>query len=148
MTRDDKLAAAWELPKTTTLSKETVHKLTTASKGTVGNMRRIWKEVCELHRKHGGEGEAIELTWAAARRMLLDKKFPEYDDRKEAEIEKMAQSLLTHVGHSLTRHPDITAEAIRKLSPDLPSQLIYEWGYKEREVIEAIIEDLREEIDL
>jgi ParB-like chromosome segregation protein Spo0J len=147
MTRDDKTAAAWELTKTTNLSKEVVHKLTTASKGTVGNMRRTWKEVCELDRKQGGEGNPIELTWAKARMMLLEKQFPEYEDWKEAEIEKMAQLLLTHVGHSLTRHPDITAEAIRKLSPELPRQLIYLWAYKEREAIEAAIEDLREEIE-
>jgi hypothetical protein len=145
MTRDDKIAAAWQLTKTTQLSKRDVHQLTTVSIGTVGNMRRTWKEVCELCQDNGHD--PLDLTWGGARMMLQDKKFPEHDDWKAAEVEKLAELLLTHVGHSLTRHPDITADAIRKLSPDLPRQLIYQWGYEEREAIEEVVQGLREEIE-
>jgi hypothetical protein len=144
MTRDDKLAAAWELTKTAELSKKQVHLLTTVSLGTVGNMRRMWKQVCELCKEK--EGDPLELTWSGARMMLDSKKF-EHDEWRDAEVEKLTKMLLDHVGYSLTRHPDITADALRKLSPNLPRQLISEWAYEEQEAIENAFQDLQEEIE-
>ena len=142
MTHEDKSAAAWELTKTTELSKEQVHTLAAVSIGTVGNMRRVWKLVQASCVENGRD--PMDLTWSAARMMEHGKLFPTNDDWKSAQIEKLTEILLEHAGFELTQHPDITAKAIRKLSPELPAQLIAEWTYDEQGAIEQAFQELRE----
>jgi hypothetical protein len=50
----------------------------------------------------------------------------------------MTKLLLHHVGYKLMRNPEITAEALRKLNPDLPRALIYEWSDVESDTIKEL----------
>lgn len=94
-----------------------------------------------LSKKCGNE------TWARARIDTKGLTFRDPDDWWEAETEKLAQLLIDHVGHKLMRNPDVTAEALRKLNPELPRALIYEWALHERETIKELAEGQEEEIE-
>jgi hypothetical protein len=164
MTREDKGEAAWKLTKTMPhLSIEEVHRLSTVSKRNVSYMRKRWKELCERFRRERSKkvsdqeskrvlpyeslGEMREqLTWAQARAEWygLDS---HNEDWWEDEVEKMTKLLGTHVGFKLMRHPDVTAEALRKLHPELPRKLIYEWATQEWETIKELMEAHEEEIE-
>lgn len=150
MTREDKSEAAWELTKNMPdLSIGTVHELSTVSSRTVSYMRSGWKTLCEQvsGEDNGGvlphssiEQMQEELSWAQARMALHGIKFSNNDDWMEAEVGKMTQLLLDHVGYKLMRNPEITAQALRKLNPDLPRALIHEWSGQERETIKELAE--------
>ena len=158
MTREDKSEAAWELTKNMPLlSKAEVHALSTVSPRTVGSMRAKWRELCKLVETDEGRQqlapyESIEemresLTWTRARMAAEGLQLPDADDWREAEAEKMAQLLIDHVGHKLMRNPDITAEALRRLNPDLPQALIREWATHEWETIKELADYREEEIE-
>jgi hypothetical protein len=157
MTREDKSEAAWELTKTAPhLSIATVHELSTVSPRTVSYMRSGWKTICEQANGKEKNGEVWQygsvedmkekLSWAKARMALSGIKFPDNADWREAEVDKMTKLLLDSVGYKLMRNPDITAQALRNLSPDLPRALIHEWSGEERETIKELAEYNEEEI--
>jgi hypothetical protein len=152
MSRDEKSEAAWKLTKTTDISIERVHELSTVSRRTVSYMRVAWKQVQEHFESKegraafGGRYYSIadlreKLSWAKARMVLRGIKFADDDDWRDHKADELAGLLTTHVGDKLMRYPDITADALRKLHPDLPRALIYQWAYEEAEVIRELAEE-------
>jgi hypothetical protein len=162
MTHIDKLEAAWDLTKTTNLSIAEVNKLSTASKRTISYMRRAWKRLCGQFRKEGSkqankEAGALQyyksiaemrerLTWVSAKGALLGIEFTPDKEWYDHAVEEMTGLLGTHVGFKLLRHPDVTADALRKLHPRLPRELIREWAVAEWETIKELVEEREEEI--
>jgi hypothetical protein len=84
---------------------------------------------------------------ANARSALHGLKFSKNNEWWDHEVEEMTKLLGSHVGYKLMRHPDVTAEALRKLHPELPRQLIYEWSGQEWETIRELAEAREEEIE-
>src|SRR5262249_48790517 len=151
MSRDDKSEAAWTLTKTTDLSIARVHELSTVSPRNISYMRAAWREVREHFESREGrptfgnryasiEDLRDKLRWSRARMVLHGIKFTDDDDWRDHKADELAELLTNHVGDKLMRHPDITADALRKLHPELPRALIHEWAFEEAEVIKALAE--------
>jgi hypothetical protein len=159
MSRDEKSEAAWTLTKTTDLSVTKVRELTTVSRRTIGYMRETWRKVCEhLESKEGrptfGDRYTCvadlrdKLSWQRARMVLRGIKFADDDDWRDHKADELANLLTTHVGDKLMRDPDITADALRRLHPDLPRALIYEWAAEEADAIKELAEQAEIEFEL
>jgi hypothetical protein len=88
-----------------------------------------------------------KLTWVRARDELQGIKSPTYDDWYNQKVEEITKLLSTHVGFTLAKYPDITADALRTLAPDLPQALIRQWAPQEWETIKELIEEREEELD-
>jgi hypothetical protein len=147
MTQADKMEAAWELTKTTDLPIAEVNRLSTASKRIISYMRRAWKQLCEQQSYKRIEEMREQLTWVTAKGALHGIKFPTHDDWYNQKVEEITKLLSTHVGFTLAKYPDITADALRTLAPDLPQALIRQWAPQEWETIKELIEEREEELD-
>jgi hypothetical protein len=116
--------------------KEAMSHRITVSKRMISYMRSGWRQLCEKissgeRGTEFGSYNSIEdmqerLTWSGALMILKGIKFSDDDAWLEAEVDTMTKLLLHHVGYKLMRNPEITAQALRKLNPDLPRALIYE----------------------
>jgi hypothetical protein len=125
----DKTFAAWRIVKKNDprYSKSTIMKLTAVAKGTVDNMRAVWKKINDG--KHGTTEELQELTWSRARSLAEGRKEnAELEDWREAEANKLVEELhrAKLIGR-LTKHPDVTALALAQLADGLPAALMAEW---------------------
>ncbi len=105
--------------------------LTGVSKGTVNNMRGVWRTINDG--KHGEAKELQALTWAKARRLAEGREDDKaLDDWREQEADKLVQALHNaKLIQRLTKNPDITALALAKLAEGLPKALMAEWTEEE-----------------
>ncbi len=129
MTKRDKINAAWRIVKNGDPrdSIAVTMRLSGVSKGTVDNMRRVWKRLNE--EKKAPLDELVALSWGRAQ--ILANGFgeeAELDDWLEAEADKLVAALLrAKLGGRLTKRPDVTALALSKLNESLPAALVEEW---------------------
>jgi hypothetical protein len=148
MSRDEKSEAAWKLTKTTELTAERLNALTGISQRTVFSMRKVWKTLCEHIKTEKGraafggniadiEGMRTGLSWPKARMIAGGAKLNDGDDWRDQKAKELAKELEKYVGKFL-KYPDITADAIRRLNPDLPRALIEEWAWQERDLIQDL----------
>jgi hypothetical protein len=122
-------------------------------------MRGAWREVREHFESKEGrpafanryasiEDLRDKLSWSRARMVLRGIKFNDDDDWREHKADELAELLTNHVGNKLMQYPGITANALRKLHPDLPRALIYEWAHEAADVIKELAEQVEMEIEL
>jgi hypothetical protein len=148
MSRDEKSEAAWKLTKTTTLTSEKVNALSGASVRNVFYMRSVWNKLCDYIETEKGraafgkhitsiEDMRSQLSWPNARMVAQGAKLNDNEDWRDHKAKELAEELKKHVGKFL-KYPDITADALRRLDPDLPRALIQEWAGQERDLIEDI----------
>jgi hypothetical protein len=130
MSRDDKSSAAWTLVKLDDPrdSRASIMKDTGIGKGTVDNMRRVWKTLNDGH--HGALEDLMGLNWWQARRRAEGHPdLKEVDDWREEKADELVLALnRAKLAGRLTKDPDITALALAKLSSELPEQLIAQWN--------------------
>jgi len=101
-----------------TYSKARIRELTTVSDGLIGKMRRVLKE----------RAAAVKnLPWSEAGRKVLKPSEEPDDSWRRHMIENFKDRLIKHFGKDLARHPDLFAEALAELDPDLPVQLCEHW---------------------
>lgn len=129
MDQADKTAAAWRIVKKDDPrdSRSSIMDLTSVSKGTVDNMRSVWKTINDG--KLGTPEELQELTWSRARGLAGGRKDEaELEDWREKEANKLVEDLhrAKLIGR-ITKHPDITALALAQLADGFPAALIAEW---------------------
>ncbi|MBR1280327.1 hypothetical protein [Bradyrhizobium sp. AUGA SZCCT0283] len=129
MERADKTAAAWRIVKKDDErdSISSIMKLTGVGKGTVNNMRRVWRAINDG--KHGDPKALKELTWAMARRLAEGREEDvELEDWREQEANKLVDALhkAKLIGR-LTKSADILALVLEKLGEGLPAALMAEW---------------------
>jgi hypothetical protein len=129
MTQEDKTAAAWRIVKNDDArdSISGIMTLTGVSKGTVNNMRTVWRTISDG--KHGDLNELLALTWAQGRRRAEGREDDaELEDWREQEASKLVDALhkAKLIGR-LTKHADILALVLEKLGEGLPAALMAEW---------------------
>lgn len=129
MTKKEKLNAAWRLVKTEDArdSKAVIMRLTGVSKGTVDNMRRIWRMLKEKGEKP--LSELLTLTWGHAQYVVNGHpEQAELEDWLESEANKLVDAIVrAKLGGRMTQRPDVTALALSKLNENLPASLVEEW---------------------
>jgi hypothetical protein len=129
MTRRDKINAAWTIVKKDDPrdSIAVTMKLSGVSKGTVDNMRRVWRTLKE--RKKAPLSELLSLSWGRAQISVNGfAEEAEHQDWVEAEADKLVEAIVrAKLGGRLTKRPDITAVALAKLNEGLPAALVEEW---------------------
>jgi hypothetical protein len=129
MAKRDKINAAWTIVKEEDPNDSITMtmKLSGVSKGTVDNMRRVWRTLKE--RRDAPLSELRSLSWGRAQ-MRANGTEPEAEhlDWLEAEADKLVAAIVrAKLGGQLTRRPDVTAVALGKLNDGLPAALIEEW---------------------
>jgi hypothetical protein len=129
MTKRDKINAAWIIVKKGDPrdSIRVTMKLSGVGKGTVNNMRRVWKKLNE--EKNGAPEALAALSWGQALGAADGTaENAEYEDWLEAEADKLVNDILrAKLGGRLTKNPDVTAMALMKLNEDLPAALTEHW---------------------
>jgi hypothetical protein len=130
MTRDDKLSAAWTLVKKDDKrdSIAIIQRLTGVAKGTVNNMRSVWRTLKDG--KHGKREDLMSLSWGQARMKAEGREdYKELEDWREAEAEKIIAKLhRAKLIGDLTKNVDITALVLAKLDDSLPAMLTAQWS--------------------
>jgi hypothetical protein len=133
MEQEDKTAAAWRIVKKDDDrdSISSIMTLTGVAKGTVNNMRRVWRTIDDG--KHGDANELQALTWAKARRLAEGREDDmELEDWKAKEADELVKALQrAKLIPRLTKNPDITALALAQLAEGLPAALMAEWSEEE-----------------
>jgi len=130
MSSSDKFNAAWTLVKLNDPrdSRAVIVDLTGVGKGTVDNMRSVWRTLNDG--KHGEPEELRALSWPQARRRAEGHEdYKELDDWREQKANDIVAALeRAKLDGRLTRDPDITALALAKLADGLPAALMAEWS--------------------
>jgi len=124
MSKREKSEAAWALAKEGRFTKSEIAELATIAERTVGNMRSVLRKLREKEPEAAEEYTWVEaLMWKRGQAPAL----PEHD-WKDQEAQKIVDALLRHkIAGPLLKHPDITAIALQRLDPNLPSALMREW---------------------
>jgi hypothetical protein len=136
MTSASKAESAWQMVLGSKKSIKQISELSTVSPRTVSNMRKVRAVLAK-------RGDVSELSWSDARRAMTGKEVPNADDWRGREADKIVKALLNAgIGQGLTKNPDVTALALRRLNARLPSLLIKEWGHEEASAIREIAEEL------
>lgn len=127
MTGDDKKETAWKLTKETNMSMDAVVTETTVSLSTVKRMRRMIKEKPGLR----------DFTWLEAKRDHLPTlEDSERDSWRTRKVANMVAALLTNTGGKLARDPDVLADALEMINPELPRLLVHYWFALAEELVE------------
>lgn len=151
MNREEKSEAAWKLVKTTARTPEQINALSGISLRTVWTMRGVWRRLCAYIETPEGrpafgkhisdiEGMRSRLSWPKARMVDQGATLSAADeDWRSHKANELAEAIVKHIGGSkFLKYPDITADALRRLDPDLPRALISAWSGEERELIQEI----------
>ncbi len=122
MSTQSKLEKAWGYVQRDKHSKRVIAELTTVAKSTVGNMRKVWKE----HQR-----EVSGRPWSVARSKLWTTDNVGQEDWRNAKTQDYADRILKAFGKELSQYPDIFADAIALLNPELPAILSEQWQFRE-----------------
>jgi hypothetical protein len=123
MSKTDKINAAWTLVKKGEDSIKETMRLSGVSKGTVNNMREVWRKLNDG--QHGEPEDLVELSWQQARRKVEGKQdeIP-LDDWRDAQANKLVEKIHNaKLAGDFTQNADITALALAKLDDNLPTML-------------------------
>jgi hypothetical protein len=147
-TQVERREAAWQLVKENPpenhpdhLSKEDIRRRTTASIGTINNMRAKWKEI-----KAAGDERLLAMDWVKARR------WPQPDYEAEGWLEEKKNAIYdmlvdTGLAYEFSKYPDLAMEALSRVNSDWPVAML---EYAGREAAEWVLEqyDLEMEAEL
>src|SRR5262249_3850508 len=146
MTDVEKREVAWQLVKENPpenhpdhLSKEDVRRRTTASIGTINNMRAKWREI-----KAAGDERLLEMDWVKARRWPQ----PDYDaeewvqEKTNAIYDRLVE---TNLAHEFSKYPHRAMEALTRINSDWPVAML---EYVGREAAEWVLEQSDLEAEL
>lgn len=136
MTTASRNEKAWQLVQAGQehYSKDRIRKLTGVSDGLIGTMRRIWKQ----HRR-----KAEGRMWSQAKSLQWQTDEDAQADWREQKVQKLAERMRkSGLGGELVEYPDIFADAIALIDPQLPEKLCGYWGPDvAREVLRRAEED-------
>jgi ParB-like nuclease domain len=122
MSREEKTEAAWQLVKEDTgLSKQQLVSRGLVSNGTIGSMRAKWREL-----KNAGDDTLLQMTWMQALRWTPGGSAEWKDDEwRERKVQELIERLVAvGIAKEFGKHPDIVAEALCRIDPDLPDAVM------------------------
>jgi hypothetical protein len=122
MTEASKFENAWKLVQagTETYSKAQIAKITSVPLRTIGNMRKVWAS-------HQRKVEGLPWSKARSYQRMTDQEVQ--TDWRDQKIEKLAKRMReSGLGGELVGYPDIFADVIALIDPQLPERLCHHWG--------------------
>lgn len=132
--KESKQEAAWNFVKEGTLSKSEMVKSTTVSEGIISQMKRVLKEYGD---------EARDLPWTRARLLGLSRQEAQ-EDWREQKTEWFKNQLVRTIAKDILKYPDLFADALDLMDPQLTKAMIEHWSITVRE----LFEDLGEPLDI
>jgi hypothetical protein len=138
MTDVEKREVAWQLVKENPpdnhpdhLSKEDIRRRTTASIGTINNMRARWKEI-----KAAGDERLLEMDWVKARRWPV--KDDDAEDWQREKVNAIYDLLVdSKLAYEFSKYPDLAMDALTRINSDWHVALLH---YVGREAAEWVLE--------
>ncbi len=122
MRREEKTEAAWCLVKEDSgLSKQQLLSFGLVSNGTIGTMRAKWREI-----KDAGDDSLLKMTWTLALRWAPGGSVEwKAEGWREQKVQELVERLVAAgVAKEYRKHPDIVAEALCRIDPDLPTTVM------------------------